>query len=158
MALQTTEQMARNLDVLVTTLKDIERHALKSAVQVVKTRLIQATPERVSAKQGGDSLEPGALKAAIRAGVHVGDGSSEDPSTTIVDFGRLSHIADFVDRGHQPPHSRAFKRAGIAVDEEKNTPAHPFVRNVEDTTREAAANAYAETIESEIGKVLNGNG
>lgn len=149
------DAVVANLEALAAQLKNIERKALRAAAAVVKERLIEATPVRVSEEQGGNALAPGALKAAVRMRVNVGDGTPENPSTTTVDFGKLSYVANFVDRGHRPPHARSLSRAGL-TSSGKNTPAHPFVRAVEDSSAQTAQDAYTETLQAEIEKVLRG--
>jgi hypothetical protein len=121
----------------------IQRDGLRAAGAVIKPALVEATPERTDPIYG-KSLPKGALKAAIRTRVQIGkDG---EPSTEIVDFGKLSYIAHIVDVGHANPTAKK----GM-----KHTPAYPFIREVEDATREEAIEAYTTTVQAGIDKVLS---
>ena len=144
-----------NMEALAARFKDIERTALRAVVDVIKPRLAGAAPIKVSAEQGGSSLPEGTLKASVRGRVHIATGD-DDPSTAVVDFGKYSHVAGWVDVGHRPPHARALSRAGHTVSTTKNTPAHPFVRAVEDSSQAAAQQAYETAMTAEIKGVLNG--
>lgn len=142
---------------LIDSFDEIQRTALNAVADVVKPRLATAAPERVSVKQGGNSLPPGALKAAVRSRVNVGkQGTAKsDQATVQIDFGKLTHIADFVDRGHKPPNSRLAGSLGREV-ASKPTPAHPFIRSVEDSSRETAQQAYRDAMTEGITKALEG--
>lgn len=119
----------------------IERRALKAVGNVIAPALVAATPER--AKAYGKSLPKGALKAAVRARTRLG--KNGESSVETVDFGKLSYIAHAVDIGHVNANAKQGR---------KHTPAHPFVRGVEDATHDAATDAYLETLEAGIVEVL----
>jgi HK97 gp10 family phage protein len=122
----------------------IQREALKAAAAVIKPVLVAETPVRT--KVGGkDALPPGALKAAVRSRVSIPKDSKVASAT--VDFGKLTHIARFVDRGHANPTAKRGLR---------NTPAHPFVRETEAATRQEATEAYFVTLQAGITKALEG--
>lgn len=122
---------------------EIQREGLRAAGAVIKPVLITATPERTD-KVYGKSLPKGALKAAVRATAKVGrDGA---PGVETVSFGKLSYIAHIVDHGHVNPTAEK----GL-----KHTPARPFIRGVEDATREEALDAYVTTVQAGINKVLS---
>lgn len=122
----------------------IQRDALLAAVAVVKPALVVATPER-PAVGGRASLPPGALKRAIRTRVSIPkDGSA---ASATIDFGKLTHIARFVDGGHVNP---------TATRGLKHTPAKPFVRETEAATHDAAVEAYIATLQEGITAVLEG--
>src|SRR5665213_6126 len=121
---------------------EIQREALRAAGDVIKSALVTATPERTD-KVYGKSLPAGALKAAVRSTAKVGkDGT---PGVETVNFGKLSYIAHIVDIGHINPTAKK----GL-----KHTPAYPFIRGVEDATREEALEAYTTTVQAGIERVL----
>lgn len=121
---------------------EIQREALRAAGNVIKPALITATPERTD-KVYGKSLPAGALKKAVRASARLGkDGA---PGTETVSFGKLTYIAHIVDIGHANPTAKKGR---------KHTPAYPFIRAVEDATREEALEAYVSTVQAGINRVL----
>lgn len=122
----------------------IQRDALRAVGNVIKPALIAATPTRKTPAYG-KALPEGALKDAVRAVSHLGK-DGEAPTET-VDFGKLSYIAHIVDHGHVNVRSK--KRT--------HTPAYPFIRAVEETTRAEAAEVYVATLQAGINKVLQGN-
>jgi hypothetical protein len=123
---------------------EIQRAALKAVGDVIKPALVAATRVRKT-KVYGKSLPEGALKAAIRARTSLGkDGAA--PMET-VDFGKLSYIAYIVDHGHVNANAKEGR---------KHTPAYPFIRGVEDATRDEALEVYMATLQQGINKVLEG--
>jgi HK97 gp10 family phage protein len=118
----------------------IERRALRAVGAVIKPALEAATPVRGNVY---GPLPKGALKTSVRARTRLG--KNGEPSVEIVDFGNLSFIAHVVDVGHVNANAKKGR---------KHTPAHPFIRSVEDATHEAAADAYLETLEAGIVEVL----
>lgn len=132
----------------------IKRRALQAVNAVVLPRLVEAAPERLDVKEGGNSLEPGLLKAAAHGIVHIGAGG-DDPSYAECNFGPLDHIARFVDTGHKPPHARDLERRGLK-DERDRIPAHPFVRQVQDECEASAQEAFETTMQIETAKVFDG--
>lgn len=122
----------------------IQRESLRTAGNVIKAALIAATPTRVTTAYG-DDLPPDALKEAVRAVARLG--KNGEASTETVDFGKLSYIAHMVDIGHVNPTAKNPNKL-------KHTPAHPFIREVEDATREEALDAYVSTMQAGINEVL----
>lgn len=116
----------------------ITRNALNAAGKIIMPALRDATPIR-STVPGKHDLPAGALRASIRKRIFWNDGLLPK---LYIDFGKLTHIARFVDDGHVS--------AGG-----KHTPAHPFVRATEDATRQAAADAFIEVAQTEINEVLS---
>lgn len=147
------DQQVADLEALASQFKNIERKALRAVANAIKPRLAEAAPVRVSPQQGGNSLPEGALKAAVRGTVNMGDGSK--PPTAIVDFGNLSYIAHMVDVGHRAPHARALTRAGHAITG-KPTPAHPFVRSVQDSSQQLAQETFQTAMQAGIEEALAG--
>ncbi len=138
---------------LIDSFDAINRKALKAAAEAVAPRLAEAAPERIDEKHGGNSLPPGALKAAVRSTVQ------KDKETgklqAVVDFGIHTWRAHIVDIGHQPPYSNLAKKVGREVTA-KPTPAYPFVRAVQDTQQQVAQAAYAEAMTNGTNKALKG--
>ena len=130
----------------------LQRKALKAAAEAVAPRLIDAAPVRVSEKQGGNSLPEYALKGSVRAKVEKG---KDGKLLAVVDFGKCTHIAYFVDRGHQPPHAKLAKRLNRRASGQ-NTPAHPFIRSVQDSSRALAQTTYEESLTNSIKAALGG--
>lgn len=121
---------------------EIQREGLRAAGDVIKPALVTATPERTD-EVYGKSLPAGALKEAVRASAKLGkDGA---PGIETVHFGKLSYIAHIVDIGHVNPTAKK----GL-----KHTPAYPFIREVEDATRQEATEAYIEAVQAGINKIL----
>lgn len=149
------EQNIANLESLASQFKDIERKALRKVASEIKPRLAQATPTgRVGPHQGGNSLPLGTLKGNVRG--RVVSATADSPAAAIVDFGKYTWIANIVDRGHRAPHARALSRAGHKVSG-KPTPAHPFVRAVQDSSQAQAQETYTAAMTAEINKVLTGS-
>ncbi len=132
----------------------IERKALRAVTAVIVPRLKEAAPIRVSTQQGGNSLPNGAFRTKCRGKIHLGKGG-DDPSTATADFGDITWIANIVDKGHRAPHSRLLIRKGKPITG-KPTPAHPFVRSVQDSTASAAQQAYEDAINQGSKDALNG--
>ena len=143
-----------NLEALASQFGAIERKALRAVANVIKPRLAEAAPVRVSEEQSGTSLPQGALRDAVQGHVNMGDGTN--PPTATIDFGKLSHIAHMVDAGHRAPHAKAFTRAGHAVTG-RPTPAHPFVRSVQDSSAELAQQTFETAMTEGITAALEGN-
>jgi hypothetical protein len=121
----------------------IQRAALNAAGTVIMEGLESVTPVRVSPVYG-KSLPEGALKEAIRKRVVLPkDGSAPEVN---VDFGKLSYIANIVDIGHVNANAKTGR---------SHTPAHPFIRSAEESTRADAAEAYLSTAQSLISEELD---
>lgn len=140
------------LERMADALPAIERNALQAAADAVAPRLIDATPVRVSEKQGGNSLADYELKAAVRP--HVGFDRSRGKLQAIIDFGKLTWIAHIVDVGHNAPFSRLAKKLGRSTG--RNTPAHPFVRATQDAQLATARKAYQAAMTEGINAALRG--
>lgn len=153
MATNEWDQQVADLEALAAQFRNIERQALRAVANAIKPRLAEAAPVRVSPQQGGNSLPEGALNAAVRGTVNMGDGNK--PPTASVDFGKLSYIAHMVDVGHRAPHARALTRAGHVITG-KPTPAHPFVRSVQDSSQELAQTTFEEAMTAGIEAALEG--
>ena len=152
-----SDQWEANLAALENTINSIEkiqRKALKAAAEAVAPRLAEAAPLRVSAKQGGNSLPEGALKESVRP--HVVRDKDTGQLQAVVDFGKNTWIAHIVDIGHNPPHSVIGLKLGQDVDSSKTTPAHPFIREVQDSERSNAQKAYEEAITAGMNEALQG--
>ncbi len=124
------------------TMDGIERAALRAAGAVMKSALIAKTPMRTD-NVGPRDLPAGALKRAVRARTHMG--KLGEPSSEVIDFGKLTYIAHFVDEGHINVRAKTGRT---------HTPAHPFVRNVEAATRTEATDAYYAAMKAGIEKAL----
>ena len=142
------------LEALAQSFGTIQQQALRAVVGAIKPRVIEATPVQVSGEQGGDTLQPGQLKASVRG--RVLKQTAENSAKAVVDWGKQSWIANIVDRGHRAPHARTLQRAGRTTTG-KPTPAHPFVRAVQDGTAAAAQTAYEESMTEQMTKALQGN-
>lgn len=119
----------------------IQSDALRNAGNVIKNELIAATPLRKTTAYG-QALPEGALRDAIRLRIKLPkDGEA---ASATVDFGKLTFIAHIVDVGHVDAMSGG----------RTHTPAHPFIRAVEDASLEASTDAYLTTMQSEINEVI----
>lgn len=141
-----------NLQALASQFGTIERNALRAVANAIKPRLAEATPVRGIALGGYGPLPEGALKSAVQGHVNMGDGTT--PPTASVDFGKLSYIAHMVDVGHRAPHARALSRAGHTPTG-KPTPAHPFVRSVQDSSAALAQQTFEDAMTKGINEALN---
>lgn len=144
-------QQVGDLQALASQFGAIQKKALRAVANAIKPRLAEAAPVRVSPQQGGNSLPEGALRDAVRGTVRMGDGS--EPPSAIVDFGKLSYIAHIVDVGHRAPHARALSRAGYKPTG-KPTPAHPFVRSVQDSSASLAQETFEAAMTAGITEAL----
>jgi hypothetical protein len=109
---------------------------------VIAAELELATPVRVPPVYGR-ALPEGALKGGVRKRVVLPkDGSAPEVD---VDFGKLSYIAHAVDIGHVNANAQTGR---------SHTPAHPFIRAVEEATRAEAAEAYLSTARTLINQEL----
>lgn len=121
----------------------IQRAALNAAGAVIVGTLRTVTPERTD-EVYGKSLPAGALKRAVRKRVRLPkDGQAPEVD---VDFGKLTYIAHIVDIGHV----NANAKGGV-----KHTPAYPFIRGAEDSSRADAADAYLATMQAEIDEEMS---
>lgn len=124
----------------------IQRKALRAAANVILPAMLAATPVRTDNVDGrGTSLPLGTLKKSVRARVSVP--KNGNAAKAVVDFGKYSHVANFVDGGHINPTAKR----GL-----KHTPGTGFVRKVQDVTRDRANAAYLLTLQTEIDKALKG--
>lgn len=129
-----------------------ERKALRAVGKLVKDAIVERAPEQVGDTPGGD-LAPGALKADIRAVVHIASDvkAATDVSRVTIGPGKdTAHIARFVEDGHANA-----RYGGTNRHTSPNTPAHPFVRPAADATREAAVDLYASVMTEEVQKAMN---
>lgn len=130
-------------------LKQAQRKALKRVGEIVKTAIVERAPERTEATPGSNALPPGALKADIRATVHISRDEKAATDTSRVTIGpgkKTAHVARWVENGHANPRARKGK---------KNTPAHPFVRPAADASERQALEEYEAIMTAEITKVMN---
>ena len=81
--------------------------------------------------------------------------TADAPASAIVDWAKLSYIAPIVNIGHKQPPTRALARANRPITG-KPTPAHPFVRAVQNGTAAAAQTADEESMNEQITKALQG--
>jgi HK97 gp10 family phage protein len=131
-------------------LKQAERKALKVVGKLVQDAIVAKAPVRTDGTPAGNALKPGALKADIKARVHISsDAKAAQGDTSYVSIGpgkATSHVARWVENGHANP--KAVKGA-------KTTPAHPFVRPAADATKQASIDTYEAIMTAEIAKELN---
>jgi HK97 gp10 family phage protein len=130
-------------------LKKAQRKALRAVGDIVKTAIVEHAPERVSDTPSGTALAPGALKADIRARVHIAADEKMATDTSRVTIGpgkATAHVARWVENGHA--NSKAVKGA-------KNTPAHPFIRPAADAVKQTTIDEYEAIMTAEIQKVMN---
>jgi HK97 gp10 family phage protein len=121
----------------------IQRSALNAAGTVIMEGLELVTPVRTSPVYG-NALPEGALKEALRKRVIIPkDGEAPEVD---VDFGNLSWIAHIVDIGHVNANAKTGR---------KHTPAHPFIRGAEESTRAEATDVYLSTLQAGIDKELS---
>lgn len=117
-----------------------ERKALRAVAALIQPALKAATPEETTVP-GTTSLPRGALRAAVQSRIHIG--TNGEASTLAVGFGKLGHVARFVDEGHANPTAHRAKA-------KRNTPAHPFVREVQETTANTAVDTYVSSMQQQI--------
>lgn len=152
-----TEDWDINLATLTNTINNldsIQRKAMKAAANAVAPRLVEATPLRVSPKQGGNSLKEGELKESVRT--HVEKDKETGKLCAVVDFGKHTWIAHLVDVGHNAPYSKVGIQLGQQIDSAKSTPAYPFIREVQDSERTTAQEAYEAAMTEGMNESLQG--
>ncbi|SEB40636.1 HK97-gp10 family putative phage morphogenesis protein [Terriglobus roseus] len=141
------DEVLAALDSLPEQVDDFQRQALRAANDVIRPALVAATPYSTETPTG-TALRPGELKGAVTSRISVGHLGAD--STLTVGFGKLGYVARFVDEGHENPTAKAQNAL-------KRTPPHPFVRNVIDTTAEAAHDAYVTTMTALVEGAINGS-
>lgn len=147
------EHNEAGLQNLIDNYDTIQRNALQAAADAVAPRLIDAAPRRVDEKRGGNSLPEYALKGAVRARVALDKITGK--LQAVIDFGKLTWLAHIVDIGHNPPHSVLAIKLGHEITG-KPTPAHPFVRAVQDSQQKTAQAAYTAAMTEGMTRALKG--
>lgn len=129
-------------------LKNIQAKALRQVGVIVKDAIIARTPVRVDAPSG-NALPVGALKADIKALVHIAkDENAGDPSTvTIGPSKKTAYVARWIEYGHEIP--RAHK-----PNARKNVPPRPFIRPAFDSVKSQAIETYETIMREEIAKAM----
>ncbi len=80
-------------------LKQAQRKALSAVGQIVKTAIVAAAPVRVDDTPSGTALQPGALKADIKARVHIATDAKAATDSSRVTIGpgkATAHVANWV--------------------------------------------------------------
>lgn len=130
-------------------LPEIERAGLREVNAVVKPALIAAAPvAEKSPSPLSTALPIGKLKESVRA--RILEPRNGLGRAAVVDFGKVSHVANWVDEGHVLVKGGR-KGKGRAIG---HVPAHPFVRRVQDSTQAEAEEAMAAGAEAEIDRIL----
>lgn len=147
------DEQVQGLENLASQFGAIERKALRAVANAIKPILQAKTPVRGLAEGAMGPLPEGALRNAVRGHVDMGDGTK--PPAAVVDFGPLSYVAHMVDVGHRAPHARTLARAGRSITG-KPTPAHPFVRSVQDSSASLAQSTFEDAMTEGITNALEG--
>jgi HK97 gp10 family phage protein len=106
--------------------------ALKAGGAVLETAIKQGTPIEAGTHISGVSVPPGALRAAVEISVENDAGGRGGQAT--VDWGDLSYIAGFVDRGHRNVRGgyshldKGGRAHGPGRELGDRVPPHPFAR------------------------------
>lgn len=141
-------------------LPQIERAGLRSVNEVVKPALIEATPvasletryTRVSSQSTASlstALPIGKLRESVRA--RVLEPKGDLGRAAVVDFGKYSHVANWVDAGHVlVKGGRAGKGREIG-----HVEAKPFIRAVQDSLQAEAEEAMVAGADAEVDRILN---
>ena len=128
-----------------------ERKSLRAVGDLFQTAIIELAPEQSETSHG--DLPPGALKASIKARVHVSTDegvTTGDVSKVTIGPGRSTeYVANWVENGH------AGRRSATREGPARNVPAHPFVRPAFDANEDKAVDLYAETMAAEIEKAMS---
>jgi hypothetical protein len=144
------DQLASKLEgMTVKDLPQIERAGLREVNVVVKPALIEATP--VASKQPSElstSLPIGKLRESVRP--RVLEPRGDLGRAAVVDFGKYSHVANWVDAGH------VLVKGGRKGREIGHVAARPFIRAVEDSLQTEAEEAMVAGAEAEVEQILNG--
>jgi len=144
------DELADKLEGMTTTeLPAIERAGLRNVNTVVKPALVAATPIAFQIPAPlSNALPTGKLRASVRA--RVLEPRGDLGRAAVLDFGKLSHIAGWVDGGHVlVKGGRRGKGKEIG-----HVPAYPFIRTVEDTMTEEAQEAMVAGAEAEVDRIL----
>lgn len=125
--------------------------ALRITGNIVRDRIIQNAPEQLDTPHG--ALAKGELKENITTRVHVAKDENAASDTDYVEAGpnsKVKFVARFLEDGHVArPRT---KRAGP----QKFVQPHPFVRRSVDATKDAATQAFADTLAESIKGHFNG--
>jgi hypothetical protein len=138
----------------------IERAGLRSVANVVKPELESVTPVASQMPTSLSTALPiGKLKESVRS--RVLEPRGDLGRAAVVDFGRYSHVAHFVDAGHALVKGGYSKDAGDGKRRGPgrivgNVQAYPFVRAVQDSVEKEAEEAMVSGADAEVDRVLNG--
>lgn len=145
------DELAGKLEGMTTKdLPQIERAGLREVNNVVKPALIEATP--VATKEPTElstALPIGKLKSSVRA--RVLEPRNGLGRAAVLDFGKYSHVAGWVDEGHLLVKGGR-KGKGKVIG---HVAAKPFVRAVQDTMQAEAQEAMVSGADAEISRILN---
>jgi hypothetical protein len=139
-------------------LRRIERKSLQAVSGVITPALIEAAPEQAGVPEG--ILAPGELKASITPKIRIASDDQRaggrnsylvvrpvDKGTTASEYlgvqGPYS-VAGWLENGHAGPKPQS-----------KRTAPHPFVRPTVDRVAEKAIATYAETMETEVSRIID---
>jgi hypothetical protein len=132
-------------------LPQIERAGLREVNKVVKPAIAAATPIAFQVpSELSTALRTGELRESVRARVlEPRDGLGR---AAVVDFGKNSHVANWVDAGHVlVKGGRTGKGKQIG-----HVPAFPFIRTVQDAIQAEAEEAMVSGADAEIDRLING--
>ena len=131
---------------------------MRAAVKLRKDAVVAAAPERPALPKSTTALEPGAFKRDIRASVKQISGTDE-VAGTVFPGSATAHAQGWVEFGH-----RLVKGGYSNVNpdgksrgpgqEIGDVPSHPFWRPIEETTEQAALDAYVEGASAEVEVML----
>jgi HK97 gp10 family phage protein len=126
--------------------------ALRAGGRVVKVAMVERTPVLIEKSAGSTSLEPGAVKASIKVRMKQ-DGDQPicliGPLSSKDEVGRAAYLVEYGHRMVTGGKSRlnaagVFEGSGAA--QQKDVPAHPFLRPAWEESNAAALDAIAETL------------
>lgn len=121
---------------------------MRSATRVSQDAVILAAPERPSIDGSKTALAPGAFKRGIRRKVAVDDAGNV--VGTVFPSKETAHVQDFVEFGHRNRQRGDRKFKAIAEEAKSYTPPHPFWRPAEESSQQAAGEAFVDAAGEDI--------
>lgn len=146
------DELAGKLEGMTTKdLPEIEKAGLRGVNAVVKPAMLAATPVAEQLPSALSTALPiRKLNESVRA--RVLEPRNGLGRAAVVDFGKVSYVANYVDGGHILVKGGR-KGKGQAIG---HVQAIPFVRTVQDSTQTEAEEAMVACADAEIDRILNG--
>lgn len=131
-----------------------KRRAVRAGARVIRDAMVEAAPVQVDHRAGSNALEPGELKAHIRAATTTDEAG--EPVGLAGPDGDVAYVAHFVEYGHRMvtggksevlPGGRV---RGPGRVHEEEVPPHPFLRPAFESSADRALDAVTEQLAKEI--------